>query len=141
MQEEIIESPITHTPLCYKVTQNNFISYLDYSSGFFSNSLMVDKSEYQAEWEETAPEIVKDLKFVEYKTKLAWYPMIVKKEDFTIFPEGTKEKYTWCVVPFFKDDKNSIKPDWDKKQNFENYLAAVSYADDIMNQKNPSKIE
>lgn len=135
MKEEIIESFITKTPLCYKMDHGNgFIAYLDYSSGYFSNNLMIDKSEYQKEFEETSPEIVRELKIVDTSNKQCWYPMVTKKDEFIILPEGNKDLWMWCVVPLKGDNKDTLKPVWEDKKNFphNNYLSVVNYADDLL---------
>lgn len=137
MKETVITSPISGIAFCYKINQGNFVAYIDYSTGYFSNSLMIDKSEYTNEFEETAPELVKELKFVDVKTKQAWYPMVTHQTRFMIFPEGSKEKWMWCVLPLHKDKNSSLKPKMDEKKYFEstNYLSAVNFADDLLSVK------
>ena len=67
MSEKRILSPIDgNLEYCFQEDneKNGVSSYLDYKTGFTSNSLLITDSEYVTDIEKTQPEIITELKII-----------------------------------------------------------------------------
>lgn len=67
--------------------------------GFSTMSTLEEGSEYQKKYEESLPELYKDLKFIDIENK-AWYPSTINNEKMgMIFLDGTsKNSYFWTAM-------------------------------------------
>ncbi len=75
----------------YEAHIKRFISWQCMGCGFTTNNQLREGSQYQKQFEETLPELYKDLKFVDVDKKV-WYPAVLNKPDQGIvFLDGTSE--------------------------------------------------
>ena len=90
--DKIIDCPKSGGDLCYKTEINKDITnYYSLSCGFWTNTLMLEGSEFYEEQVSVLPEIYKDLAWVDPETKLIWLPNIVNvKENGMVFASGTE---------------------------------------------------
>ena len=99
---------------CYVVSINETKnSYFCWGCGFQTNDLMVEGEFNFAEYEETLPELYKDIKYTD-KEKRVWYPVSVNLTDKgTVFLSGkSKEEVQWSaikVVPLTEEEKKQPK--------------------------------
>ena len=99
--DEIIDCPRSGGDLCYKTEINKDITnYYSLSCGFWTNTLMLEGSEFYEEQVSILPEIYKDLAWADPKTKLVWLPNTVNvKENGMVFASGTNiENWNWGAV-------------------------------------------
>lgn len=99
---------------CYVTPINEFHNaYACFGCGYTSNDLMVeDEFDFEA-YEETMPQLYKDLKYTDEKNR-AWYPQAINLEDKgTVFANGTsKEDWQWAgikTIELTKEEKKSPK--------------------------------
>tara|TARA_R100000541_G_scaffold59181_1_gene72184 strand:+ start:2246 stop:2689 length:444 start_codon:yes stop_codon:yes gene_type:complete len=122
--DEIINCPRSGGDLCYKTEINKDITnYYSLSCGFWTNSLMLEDSDFYKEQVSILPEIYKDLAWTDPKTKLIWLPNTVNvKENGMIFASGTDVKnWNWGAV------KAILIPEEDReKYKDEKYRADMS---------------
>jgi DNA-directed RNA polymerase subunit RPC12/RpoP len=85
----------------HKVAANTVDSYLCMKCGFTSTSLNTPDSPYLKDFEETCPELFKDIKFVDNDRKIVWYPTVLNFPELgLIFPDGTDAfNWSWRAVP------------------------------------------
>lgn len=91
-------------------TKNN---YFCWGCGFQTNDLMVEGEFDFAQYEETMPELYKDIKYVD-EQKRVWYPISINLPDKgTVFISGkSKEEVQWSaikVVPLTEEEKKQPK--------------------------------
>jgi len=69
--------------------------------GYTSTSLNLEDSPIVRQYEETAPELFKLLRWIDPQTKLVWYPIVLNFPSFgMIFPDGTSvENWQWMSAP------------------------------------------
>ncbi len=99
--DEIVNCPKSGGDLCYKMRVNeNITNYYSLSCGFWTNTLMLEGSEFYEEQISILPEIYKDLAWTDPKTKLIWLPNTVNvKENGMVFASGTDvENWKWAAV-------------------------------------------
>ena len=91
-------------------TKNN---YFCWGCGFQTNDLMVEGEFDFAQYEETMPELYKDIKYVD-EQKRVWYPISINLPDKgTVFISGkSTEEVQWSaikVVPLTEEEKKQPK--------------------------------
>jgi hypothetical protein len=91
-------------------TKNN---YFCWGCGFQTNDLMVEGEFNFEEYEETIPELYKDIRYVDSK-KRVWYPISINLPDKgTVFLSGkSTEEVQWSaikVVPLTEEEKKQPK--------------------------------
>jgi len=100
--EHKIVSPIDGNPdYCFQSDDSttNITSYLDYGTGYTSNSHLGVDSEYVEQAESNQPQLVTDLKVIDELRNLVWYPSVINiPMKGMIFPMGTKDEWTWEVM-------------------------------------------
>jgi len=101
-QEQKILSPIDgNSDYCFEShdERNGITSYLDYGTGYTSNSLLQKDSKYVEDAEANQPKLVTDLKKIDGLRNLVWYPSVINIPlKGMIFPMGTLDKWTWEVM-------------------------------------------
>jgi hypothetical protein len=125
---------------CYKTpineTKNN---YFCWGCGFQTNDLMKEGEFDFTAFEETLPELYKDVKYVDRENRV-WYPISVNLPDRgTVFLNGTsKEDIKWSaikVIELTEEEKKepkyknlTYKSDAKSLQNFgEDFIEACDY--------------
>lgn len=108
MEDSIIECPVCGRNTCYRQiidSQGNF-SLLCLSCGMTTNSFYTEGSELDTKTYEAAPELYKDLRYVD-DTKLVWYPATISVPNKgMVFVDGTtKENWRWASVLAVEIDK------------------------------------
>ena len=99
--DEIIDCPKSGGDLCYRTEVNKDITnYYSLSCGFWTNTLMLEDSEFYKEQVGVLPEIYKDLAWTDPKTQLIWLPNTINiKDRGMIFASGkNKEEWSWAAV-------------------------------------------
>lgn len=94
--------------LAYENTfENNFKTTNCMGCGFSSNSMLSNGSDYQNQYEETLPELYKDLKFIDLDNK-AWYPIVLNYPNKgMLFAEGTSDQnWGWTALLATKIEDN-----------------------------------
>jgi hypothetical protein len=71
------------------------------SCGYTSTTLNVEGSNVIKHYEETTAELIKDLRWLDPKTNLVWYPIVLNFPSYgIIFPDGTnKHDWKWKAAP------------------------------------------
>jgi hypothetical protein len=125
---------------CYKTpineTKNN---YFCWGCGFQTNDLMKEGEFDFTAFEETLPELYKDVKYIDQESRV-WYPISVNLPDRgTVFLNGTsKEDIKWSaikVIELTEEEKKepkykglTFKSDAKSLQNFgEDFIEACDY--------------
>jgi hypothetical protein len=69
--------------------------------GYTSTSLNKEGSEVVQRYEESTAELIKALRWVDPKTNLVWYPIVLNFPSFgIIFPDGTSaSEWNWKAAP------------------------------------------
>ncbi len=100
--EKKILSPINgNAEYCFQATdpKTGITSYLDYQTGFTSNSKLKVESDYVKEAEKNQPKLVTDLAVVDNLRDIIWYPSVINiPGKGMIFPIGEKENWQWEVM-------------------------------------------
>ena len=100
--ESKILSPIDGNPdYCFQSEDPNsgIVSYLDYGTGYTSNTHLVVDSEYVEQAEANQPKLVTELRVVDELRNLIWYPSVINiPMKGMVFPMGTKDEWTWEVM-------------------------------------------
>ena len=138
--DEIINCPKSGGDLCYKVEiSKDITNYLSLSCGFWSNSLMIEDSEFYNEQVSTLPELHKDLAWKDPKTDLIWIPNTINIEDKgMVFADGSDvESWRWAAVkvkPIEEEEKEKFnnakfRADMSTIKHFSerDYMDALSY--------------
>lgn len=103
--EQKILSPIDGNPdYCFESFDQatGITSYLDYNTGYTSNSMLGVDSEYVQQAEEKQPRLVTDLRIVDELRNLVWYPSVINIPlKGMIFPISVDDKkdWQWEVLP------------------------------------------
>ena len=99
---------------CYITPINETKSnYFCWGCGFQTSALMIEGEFDFAQYEETMPELYKDIKYVD-KQKRVWYPISINLPDRgTVFISGkSTEEVQWSaikVVPLTEEEKKQPK--------------------------------
>ena len=114
MIDELIVCPKCGSDGCYKVAiSETAYTYFDWGCGFRTNDLMKEgEFDFQA-FEETMPELYKDVKYVD-TDKRVWYPISINIADKgTVFLNGKSAEETfWSaikVVSLTEEEKKQPK--------------------------------
>lgn len=99
--------------MCYAIPMNEVNwAYSCAGCGFTANDLMRESDFDVESFEETLPELYKDLKWVDEEERL-WYPLVVNTEDGVVFIDGTdKNNWGWAGVKnrdLYDDEKEYYK--------------------------------
>ena len=100
-----IKCPHCGSDHCYEETQaveNELVkSYLCTNCGYTSTTLNKEGSTMIKEYEDVTAELIKDLRWVDEKTNLVWYPIVLNFPSFgIIFPDGVnKTNWEWMAAP------------------------------------------
>lgn len=105
VEEKKIDCPHCKSINCfeeqYTVEQNTVSSYLCMSCGYTTTSLQKKNSDFVKEFEETCPDLFKDIAYHDKETDLIWYPTVLNFPDKgLIFPDGSNAfDWSWRAVP------------------------------------------
>ena len=109
MEDKLVKCENCGSDMCY-ATQINEVawSYSCTGCGFTANDLLKDGAFDVEQFEETMPELYKDLKYVDDKNRI-WYPLVVQSEEGVAFIDGTnKENWGWGAIknrPLTEEEK------------------------------------
>ena len=109
MEDKLIKCENCGSDMCY-ATQINEVawSYSCTGCGFTANDLLKEGAFDLEQFEETMPELYKDLKYVDDKNRI-WYPLVVQSEEGVAFIDGTnKENWGWGAIknrPLTEEEK------------------------------------
>ena len=98
--EELIVCPLCGSDACYKTPINEkYYSYFCFGGGHQSNDLMKEGEFKFEEYEETLPELYKDLKKTDEEGR-TWYPVAINiPEKGTVFANGTgADNWQWSAI-------------------------------------------
>ena len=125
---------------CYITDLNEFHkSYVCFNCGFHTNDLIREGEFNFEEYEDTLPELYKELKYIDSENRV-WYPHVINIEGKgTVFANGTsKDDWYWSAIksvkltkeeksnPRFKDKQYKSNPK--SLKNFDkDYFAACDY--------------
>lgn len=104
------ECPHCHLPECCTESQTildpgksevRVDSFLCLACGFTTTSLNQDGSDLVKQYEELTAELIKSLRWVDQKTNLVWYPIVLNFPTFgIIFPDGSSsQSWQWNASP------------------------------------------
>ena len=100
--ETKILSPIDNNPdYCFQSVDatTGITSYLDYKTGYTSNSKLIKNSDYVSEAEANQPKLVTELRVLDNLRDLVWYPSVINiPGQGMIFPMGIKTEWEWEVM-------------------------------------------
>jgi DNA-directed RNA polymerase subunit RPC12/RpoP len=104
---EKIECPHCGSDNCFvesnytELTPDKVSSYMCIGCGYSSTTLNKADSEMIAVYEETTPQIMIDLKWIDPATNLVWYPTVLNFPNLGIvFPDGTDASdWSWRSAP------------------------------------------
>jgi len=101
MEQKILSPVDGNTEYCFESTDENtgITSYLDYQTGYTSNSKLVIDSDYVTSAESNQPKLVTQLKILDKLRNIVWYPSVINIPlHGMIFPMGTEDNWTWEVM-------------------------------------------
>ena len=134
---------------CFKESLNGEETIMCFSCGFMTTEKYKKSNlEFQSQLSTTS-NLVRELMKEDIETKLCWLPRVLTTRKGMIFPEGTKENWTWSFAPLVqveKEEQNKyLKPDGtpyserlaiEKKQSFpKNKFMDACQAMDILIEK------
>ena len=147
MEDKLVKCSHCGSEMCYATPINETAwAYNCPSCGFTANDFIKD-GEYNVEaFEETMPELYKDLKSVDDEGRV-WYPIVVQNEDGIVFIDGTtKDNWAWSAIKnrsltedeikIYVEQNKEVPPyksDMNTKRNFGTvgFLEALSYINGI----------
>lgn len=147
MLDQIITCPRTGGDLCYVIDVTPEIkNYSSLSCGFWTNSLMINDSDFHKEQMEVLPELYKDLAWEDPETKLIWLPQTINEpKQGMVFANGASaDNWKWAAVkavPVSEEEKHKypipkqpgkfyeFRMDMETLQHFEerDFIEALSY--------------
>lgn len=85
----------------YSVSENTLSSYLCMGCGYTTTTMNTVDSEFVMEFEQSCPDLFKDIRFHDKDTNLIWYPTVLNFAEYgLIFPDGTNaDDWKWRAVP------------------------------------------
>ena len=104
-QDVKITCPHCESVNCFQEDYNQeeltLSAYLCLNCGFTTSTINEEGSAIMAKYEENMPSLFSDLKFVDPKTKLVWYPMVLNFPTLgMVFPDGSNAlSWQWRAVP------------------------------------------
>ena len=100
--EQRILSPINgNAEYCFQSTDDStgITSFLDYETGFTSNSKLKIDSDYVKQAEKNQPKLVTELRVLDELREIVWYPSVINiPGKGMIFPMGDKDNWQWEVM-------------------------------------------
>lgn len=105
VEEKKINCPCCESINCfeetYTVEQNTVSSYLCMGCGYTTTTLQQKDSDFVKQFEETCPQLFKDIAYHDEKTNLMWYPTVLNFPDKgLVFPDGANAfDWQWRAVP------------------------------------------
>ena len=99
--DKIINCPKSGGDLCYETQVTPEITnWMSLSCGFWTNSLMIDGSDFYNEQMGVLPELYKDLAWKDENTDLVWLPQTINDpKQGMVFANGTNiEEWKWAAV-------------------------------------------
>ncbi len=123
--------PLCGSDACY-VTQLNATAknYFCFGCGFTTNDLMIEGEFDFEQYEETLPELYKDIKQTDDSNRV-WYPITINIEDKgTVFAKGTSvENWQWAgikVKEVSKEEQEKFKiPGTDKAYKYKTDMTTL----------------
>ena len=112
--DEIIDCPKSGGNLCYKIeVSKDITNYFSLSCGFWTNSLMIEGSEFYEQQMEVLPELYKVLAWVDPETKLTWLPQTINEpKQGMVFANGNDaSNWKWSAVkavPVTEEEKHKF---------------------------------
>lgn len=130
--DEIINCPKSGGDLCYKIeVTKDITNYMSLSCGYWTNSLMIEGSEFYEEQISILPELYKDLAWTDPETNLIWLPNTINlKEKGMVFADGTdSSNWRWAGVKAVQNEEKEYKTDMSTIKHFDerDYIEALSY--------------
>ncbi len=101
MEQKILSPNDGNTDYCFESfdKRTGITSYLNYKTGYTSNSTLEIESETVDIAEAKQPKLVTELRVDDLLRNLVWYPSVINiPGKGMIFPMGTKEEWTWEVM-------------------------------------------
>lgn len=147
MEDKLVKCNNCGSEMCYATPINETAwAYNCPGCGFTANDLIKD-GEYNVEqFEETMPELYKDLKHVDEDGRV-WYPLVIQNDDGIVFIDGTgQDNWTWSAIKnraltedeikIYTGQEKEVPPyksDLTTKKNFGNFgfLEALNYINAI----------
>ena len=100
--EQRILSPINgNAEYCFQAIDDStgITSFLDYETGFTSNSKLKIDSDYVKQAEKNQPKLVTELRVIDELREIVWYPSVINiPGKGMIFPMGDKDNWQWEVM-------------------------------------------
>ena len=113
-QDQLITCPKCKCDGCYELPINETkYSYFCMGCGFQTNDLMVESEFNFEEYEETLPELYKDVKYIDDSNRV-WYPITINLEaKGTVFIYGTSvDDWQWAAIKTIlltEEEKKELK--------------------------------
>jgi hypothetical protein len=109
MEDKLVKYENCGSDMCYSTQINEAAwSYSCTGCGFTASDLLKEGAFDMEQFEETMPELYKDLKYVDDK-KRVWYPLVAQSELGVAFIDGTnKENWGWGAIknrPLTEEEK------------------------------------
>lgn len=106
---------------CYETKVARLTSWMCLGCGFTSNNQLKHESQYQKEYEDTLPELYKDLKYLDDENKI-WYPCVLNHpQKGMVFAEGTDVK-NWGWTGILATEVKEEEKEKFKKPNSDDYF-------------------
>ena len=143
MEDKLVKCEHCGSEMCYaSPISETAYSYNCTGCGFTANDMLKD-GEYDNElFEGLLPELYKDLKFVDSKSRV-WYPLVMQSEQGIVFIDGnSKDNWGWGAIknrplteeekqPFLKEGKEvpPYKSDNSTLKHFgkDGFMKAMAY--------------
>jgi len=100
MTDQFTECRHCGSDACYEIHENQSVRWQCMDCGFHTSTMLLKNSEAVKVFDETYPELFKDIKF-EDADGFVWYPTVINKPGVgMIFPQGTsKDNWVWSFAP------------------------------------------
>ena len=124
MSEKRILSPVDgNLEYCFQEDNEatGVSSYLDYKTGYTSNSLLETDSEYVTGIEKTQPQIITELKIEDELRGINWYPSVINVPGKgMVYPIGNRGDRKWESIPVrdLEEDEQKEYPIPDQEGKF-----------------------
>jgi|TARA_R110000744_G_scaffold323293_2_gene429162 hypothetical protein len=141
--EQKILSPIDgNADYCFESYDQatDLTSYLDYKTGFTSNSMLIVESDYVIQAEKNQPKLVTELRVIDELRDLIWYPSVINIPlKGMVFPISVKDSddWQWEVLPIREvtEEEKEKYPMPDKEGEFFKTIV------DVKGKKNFDKLD
>ena len=101
MEQKILSPVDGNTDFCFESLdeRTGVTSYLDYGTGYTSNSSLQIDSDIVKKAEANQPKLVTELRVEDHLRNIIWYPSVINIPlKGMVFPMGTKDDWTWEVM-------------------------------------------